>query len=819
MTSPEPATLNRLLKLAALAGVDAAVRVHIERGDNLNGRDGSGLTPLMLAARNNRASTCELLLAFGADADLVDDQGRDALAIARAADALLAVAAIQAYLDQRASTQTAAAEQVAVNVPHLSDQLPGQRVSFESLGEMDGASDESEWETEDELVAPQGDSSITVAAKAIQEILTEHTFVDDYTDWSDVAVFLPEKSVRMARPADPEVRWPLKSLLLKAIREGAIPDVNIQAFCEGKDGERDLDAEGLIRLTLGELNILSDDRQVLREEELQGIPNEIEDEILAEALSFYDGVNATSDICFRAYQRDIGRVPLLTREEETVAAMEIEAGLYQVQLTLSKFPLVIGELLVTFDCFLGGTIGLSELCVGYRDGGAVSDSQTLSIGATLPNGESLNEDVEDELIDEGADESAELRDEAIARFGLLRECYQQYCSAVERDGLVRNDRATALGEKMAQEFLTLILPASAIDKLVACVRRVFDDIERHERALAEIVTHQVRMPRSEFLTEFSGNEGNIAWSDALIQKYAKWAPEIRIFRDAIDAEQEALASIGRTLFLPLSEVKAIATAINGGVARARRARNAMVEANLRLVISIARRYSHRGEPFLDLVQEGNLGLMKAVDKFQYRRGYKFSTYATWWIRQSITRAIADRARTIRIPVHMIETINKLDRMSRQVWQRLGREPTVSELATEMDLDISKVRKLLLRAGDVISLDEIVGEDEQCPRVEFLQDKNSPSPLDIALDRGLVQAVRAALDDLVPRNASILRMRFGIDGITDHTLEEVGRKFDLTRERIRQIESKTLKKLRHPSRSVALLTFVDRDLVAKSDDEE
>lgn len=813
----EPATLNRLLKLAVLAGVDAAVQVHIERGDDLDGRDSVGFTALMLAARNNRASTCSLLLASGADADLIDPDGRDALAIAHASNAFLAVAAIQAYLDQRTLTRTAATEEVVVDVFHPGGPQGDQGVATDPLGEMGEVFDDSDWEAEDELVAPLGDLSIAVAAETIQVVLSAHTFVDDYTDWSDVAVFLPEQSVRVARPADLEVRWPLKSLLLRAIREGGIPDVDIQAFCEDKDGERDFDAEGQIRLALGELNILSDERQVLRTENLQDIPNEVEDEILTEALAFYDSVRSTSDIYDRVYQRDMGKASLLSREEEIVVAKAIEDALYQVQLALSKFPLATGALLETFDAFLVEKVRLSEFFVGFRDASETVDSAKIEAAISSQAASSVADDSEEAILDDDAEDAAELREEAIQQFERLRLRYLALCDGVERHGF--DQRAHAAREQLAHEFMRVTLSAAAIDKLAHKLRGVLDELEGHECALSDIMIRQVRMPRTDFVAAFEGHEGDVSWSAELIGKHVKWSPDIEIYRASIDAEQAHLAAIGRKLFLPLPEIKAIAVVIKAGVAKARRARNAMVEANLRLVFSLARRYTHRGEPFMDLVQDGNIGLMKAVDKFQYRRGYKFSTYATWWIRQSITRAIADRGRTIRIPVHMIETLNKLARLSRQAWQRLGREPTALELATEMSVEVDKIHEWLRRSGDVISLDELVGEYGQCPRVEFLHDLNGASPLDLVLDRGLVETVRLALNNFTEKEARILRLRFGIDGTTDHTLEEVGKMFGVTRERIRQIEAKTLRKLRHPARCGALETFVEVIPAAKSDEDE
>ncbi|WP_199099408.1 RNA polymerase sigma factor RpoD, partial [Dyella sp. ASV21] len=349
-----------------------------------------------------------------------------------------------------------------------------------------------------------------------------------------------------------------------------------------------------------------------------------------------------------------------------------------------------------------------------------------------------------------------------------------------------------------------------IDGFVRKLREVVNDIRHHERVLMEIFVKHVKMPKAEFLKTFPSNEGNLEWANELGRKRQKWSPNIKPHKEAIDAEQEKLASIERKLFLPLTDIKEINRTMSIGEAKARRAKKEMVEANLRLVISIAKKYTNRGLQFLDLIQEGNIGLMKAVDKFEYRRGYKFSTYATWWIRQAITRSIADQARTIRIPVHMIETINKLNRISRQMLQQFGREPTPEELAKEMDMPEDKIRKVLKIAKEPISMETPIGDDEDSHLGDFIEDTNASSPIESATETGLMETVRDVLAGLTPREAKVLRMRFGIDMNTDHTLEEVGKQFDVTRERIRQIEAKALRKLRHPSRSEQLRSFLDID---------
>ena len=401
-------------------------------------------------------------------------------------------------------------------------------------------------------------------------------------------------------------------------------------------------------------------------------------------------------------------------------------------------------------------------------------------------------------------------EEVKRRFERLRGYYNCFQEIAPKAASVHDKKIVELREQMAEEFLRLKLPSALIDSFVRELREVVNEIRGHERVLIDLFVNKIKMPRSEFLKIFPSNEGRLAWSLELSRKRNKWATSVKTHRKAVDAEQRKLVAIERRQFLSLVEIKETNRSMAVGEARARRAKKEMVEANLRLVISIAKKYTNRGLQFLDLIQEGNIGLMKAVDKFEYRRGYKFSTYATWWIRQAITRSIADQARTIRIPVHMIETINKLNRISRQMLQQFGREATAEELAGEMEMPESKIRKVMKIAKDPISMETPIGDDEDSHLGDFIEDGNASSPVESATETGMVETVREVLAGLTPREAKVMRMRFGIDMHTDHTLEEVGRQFDVTRERIRQIEAKVLRKLRHPSRSGQLRSFLDSD---------
>ena len=501
----------------------------------------------------------------------------------------------------------------------------------------------------------------------------------------------------------------------------------------------------------------------------------------------------------RMYMREMGTVDLLTREGEIKIAKRIEEGIHQVLASLSSYPGTILTLLEAYELILKEEIKLSDIVVGFNDTEEYPDE-----GITVRNPTEINESDEDEEEEEEDILTPEDFKEHIVK---LEKLHATYTKSIKRNG--KNHGKTKIAEEnLAQLFLELRLAPKFIDVLIDNLSDLIEHIRHAERYVMKICVKESKMPRKDFIASFSGNETNPKWIKTVLKNQSTYAENLKEHEQIIIDCQKKLAIIFDDSLLEIADMKEINRMVSIGEAKARRAKKEMVEANLRLVISIAKKYTNRGLLFLDLIQEGNIGLMKAVDKFEYRRGYKFSTYATWWIRQAITRSIADQARTIRIPVHMIETINKLNRISRQVLQEMGREPTPEELSERMELPEDKVRKVLKIAKEPISMETPIGDDEDSHLGDFIEDANQMSPNDSAGFEGLRRTTLDALEGLTQREAKVLRMRFGIDMNTDHTLEEVGKQFDVTRERIRQIEAKALRKLRHPSRSDQLKTFLD-----------
>jgi len=515
----------------------------------------------------------------------------------------------------------------------------------------------------------------------------------------------------------------------------------------------------------------------------------------------------------RMYMREMGTVELLTREGEIAIAKRIEEGIRDVQAAVAYFPGTVEYILETYvEATKDNRLG--DLLIGYLDPTddvpeAAQVNLAAQAAAAAATAASRGDADEAQAEEEEEEEKGPDPVEAKKRFNAIKRQFTKTQTALTNAKGTRTTAAVRKEfEKLGEVFSPLKLVPRHYDEIVQMPRETLDRVRRIERAILLSAVRRGRMPRKVFLKEFAGNETSIAWVNKHIKAKKDYSAALAEQKDDIARAQKKLKQITDETGLSVSEIKEINRRMSLGEAKARRAKKDMVEANLRLVISIAKKYTNRGLQFLDLIQEGNIGLMKAVDKFEYRRGYKFSTYATWWIRQAITRSIADQARTIRIPVHMIETINKLNRVSRQMLQEMGREPTPDELGKRMDMPEDKVRRVLKIAKEPISMETPIGDDEDSHLGDFIEDITIGSPVDLATGEGLREATREVLAGLTAREAKVLRMRFGIDMNTDHTLEEVGKQFDVTRERIRQIEAKALRKLRHPSRSEHLRSFLD-----------
>jgi RNA polymerase primary sigma factor len=556
-------------------------------------------------------------------------------------------------------------------------------------------------------------------------------------------------------------------------------------------------------------------------DELLMIENESTDELAAAeaaaALAAVENEAGRTTDPVRMYMREMGTVELLTREGEIVIAKRIEEGIRELMAAMAFFPGTVQFILDEYALYEKEERKLSDILTGYLD---TTDDEIIPSSDTTTDedeSDSVSDNDEDDDEDDSDGVSSDDDDDASAgpdpdeakiRFAELKKSYNASQRALKKYGR-QHEKGIAALESLGEVFKYFKLVPRQFDPLLEHIRGILARIMRHEKNIQNLVVRTGKMPRSIFIKEFPGNEVNQKWIEPYLKgkPYSETLAKVKV---EVVRAQRKLSMVETETGLTIAEIKDINRQMSIGEAKSRRAKKDMVEANLRLVISIAKKYTNRGLQFLDLIQEGNIGLMKAVDKFEYRRGYKFSTYATWWIRQAITRSIADQARTIRIPVHMIETINKLNRISRQMLHEKGREPTPEELGERMELSEDKIRKVLKIAKEPISMETPIGDDEDSHLGDFIEDANIDSPVDSSLDEGLKEATKDVLGSLTAREAKVLRMRFGIDMNTDHTLEEVGKQFDVTRERIRQIEAKALRKLRHPTRSDHLRSFLDEN---------
>ena len=613
------------------------------------------------------------------------------------------------------------------------------------------------------------------------------------------AIFAPHHCrLRMTDPLHQQSR--LKALIAKGKEQGYLTYAEVNDHLPQDISDPD-QVEDIIQM-INDMGIQVFEQAPDADELLMSEGDRSADEIAAAeaaaALAAVEQEAGRTTDPVRMYMREMGTVELLTREGEIIIAKRIEEGIRELMAALAHYPSVVRQLCNEYDLVAKEERKLTDVMVGYLDPAEHVPSASEMAAAAEARGES--DDDEDETP-VGPDPA-----EAKKRFSALKRQCTKTEKAIAAKGRGHKDAITEMN-KLGELFKFFKLTPRVFDPLIDEPRIALAAVREPEREIMRIVVRDCRMDRKEFIKSFQGSESDSRWVSRVARKKDVGA-KINQHKDELQRLQRQIANVEEATGLTIAEIKEINRRMSMGEARARRAKKEMVEANLRLVISIAKKYTNRGLQFLDLIQEGNIGLMKAVDKFEYRRGYKFSTYATWWIRQAITRSIADQARTIRIPVHMIETINKLNRISRQMLQEMGREPTPEELGERMEMPEDKVRKVLKIAKEPISMETPIGDDEDSHLGDFIEDLTIASPVESATEEGLTEATREVLGGLTAREAKVLRMRFGIDMNTDHTLEEVGKQFDVTRERIRQIEAKALRKLRHPTRSDYLRSFLD-----------
>ena len=614
-------------------------------------------------------------------------------------------------------------------------------------------------------------------------------------------------------PRDLEARRKrLKSLIIQGKERGFLTyaEINDHLPDDMQDAEQ---IEGIISM-INDMGISVHDEapdaeaMLLSETPAAGINEDVVEEAEA-ALSTVDSEFGRTTDPVRMYMREMGSVELLTREGEIEIAKRIEAGLKHMIQAISASPTTISAILGLANKVAQDEMRIDELVDGLLDPNAQE----------IVNEEVSDEKLEQELDDGDGDDdndaaiaaanALKLKISALERFSIIHSAYAEMQKIVKKKGSSSKEYKE-VQELISAELMAIRFSAKMVERLCEAQRKMVEEVRGYERKILELTVVKAGMPRNHFIKVFPGNEINLGWSEGEIKADKPYSQIMVRYQPAIIEQQKGLTALEEKVGITIKELKAINRRMSTGEAKARRAKREMTEANLRLVISIAKKYTNRGLQFLDLIQEGNIGLMKAVDKFEYRRGYKFSTYATWWIRQAITRSIADQARTIRIPVHMIETINKMNRISRQILQETGQEPDPSLLASKMEMPEEKIRKILKISKEPISMETPIGDDEDSHLGDFIEDAATMAPVDAAVFTSLRDVTKSILDSLTPREAKVLRMRFGIEMNTDHTLEEVGKQFDVTRERIRQIEAKALRKLRHPSRSERLRSLLDTE---------
>jgi RNA polymerase primary sigma factor len=816
--------LNKLLKIAVSNGVIAAIKLHIEKGDDLNARDEGGNTPLMIASRRRQANACRILLENGADPVLLDPNGKDAATIASEVGAEEIVRLIQSFLPTSVTLAPGKAAPVHVHL-RTRDQAAGKLQEISAIaadfvqGEFETESLIGDWDPENEATPPEEDPAVVIKVKLQQATISGHVAIDTSTDWDQFDVSLPEFSESFAPTEVARTRTAVRNALRRVLREGSIPDSQIREIALSEFEIEDLSFSNNIRQVINDLGGETDGRledvSIFDKFSMHPDDEETAEEqrTLDSALEYLDDLSGSSNDPVRLYTREMGKAALLSREGEIEVAKRIEEGRMAIMQAISKAPFVVGEILVFVNAIRTGEADISTLVEGLSEGKDFEDYAN--------EGESSEFDFadEDEIFSDSqsdAEQLEELKNQALRRFERIANLLEAVDYVYEAEGwggISYIKVQTALSEEMMKIRFT----STAIEKFCEMVRVQVNNVREHECELRRIMVDECGIPHHQFCAEFLGRDKgghhvvsylhNLEWVESEAASGMPWSSGLGHYLSQIQNIQQNLIDVRCLVKVPLDELEEINKLITDGEHSYLDAKAEMIKANLRLVLSIAKRYTNHGLELLDLLQEGNIGLMKAVDRFQYRRGYKFSTYATWWIRQAVTRAIADQARTIRIPVHMVEILTKLDRISHQFVQQFGVKPSPSFLSVQMELPEDRIRRMMTFDMTPTSLDELLDNEGELSFLIF-QDSDQLSPAEVVLQRETYEIVKETLDDLEPKEARVLRMRYGIDLSTEYTLEEIGQDFGVTRERIRQIESKALSRLKHPSRSTTFRHLLD-----------